>query len=63
MFFFSFAFFCQNRFKNTKKKIASVADAVHCHNKKARTKTATQVEKRKAVEETVDELYNWINAT
>ena len=61
VFCFSFVFFRQNRFQNAKKKIESLDNDVHCQKKKARAQMATQVKKRKVIEETVDELYNWIN--
>ena len=61
MFCFSCAFFHNNIFKNAKKKIRSLDDAVLSWKKKARAQMATQVEKRKAIKEVLGKLHNWIN--
>ena len=44
-----------------KQKLAKQSESIHEEKKRRRENTATQVQKRKAVEATVDDLYEWID--
>ena len=44
-----------------KQKLAKQSESIHEEKKKRRADTAAQVQKRKAVEATVEDLYEWID--